>query len=109
MIGRLQLDGFVISETKLDSSFSSAQFLIGGYEITNCRDRDKSWSGLIEFFKKGIITNRLKDLETNIRKTIYTEITYLRKGGMYVSFPFFSFGFVCTDHHLPQTLILLTS
>ena len=29
MIGRLQLDHFVISETKLDSSFPSAQFHIG--------------------------------------------------------------------------------
>ena len=49
MIGRLQLDYFVISETKLDSSFASAQFHIGNYEIRNRRDRDKSGSGLIEF------------------------------------------------------------
>ena len=79
----------MISETKLDSSFSSAQFLIGGYETTNCRDRDKSWGGLIEFFKKGIITNRLKDLETNIRKTIYTEITVSKKRWYVCIFSFF--------------------
>ena len=35
MTGRLQLDYFVISETKLDSSFPSAQFHIGDYEIRN--------------------------------------------------------------------------
>ena len=52
MIGRLQLDYFVISETKLDSSFPSAQFHIGDYEIRNCRDRDKSGGGLTEFVKK---------------------------------------------------------
>ena len=52
MIGRLQLDYFVINETKLDFSFPSAQFHIGGYEIRNCRDRDKSRGGLIEFVKK---------------------------------------------------------
>ena len=49
MIGRLQLHYFVISETMLDSSFLSAQFHIGDYEIRNRRDRDKSGSGLIEF------------------------------------------------------------
>ena len=32
MIGRLPLDYFVISETKLDSSFPSAQFRIGAKE-----------------------------------------------------------------------------
>ena len=56
MIGRLQLDYSVISKTKLDSSFPSAQFHIGDYEIKNCRDRDKSGGGLTEFVKKGIIT-----------------------------------------------------
>ena len=55
MISRLLLDYFVISETKLDSSFPSPQFHIGDYEIRNCRDRDKSGGGLIEFVKKGTI------------------------------------------------------
>ena len=67
MIGRLQLDCSVIRETKLDSSFPSAQFHIGDDEIRNRRDRDKSGGGLIEFVKKGIITKRLKDLETNLK------------------------------------------
>ena len=48
MAGRLQLDYFVISETKLDSSFPSAQFHIGDYEIRNRWDREKSGCGLIE-------------------------------------------------------------
>ena len=59
MIGRLQLDYFVIGETKLDSSFPSSQFQIGEYEIRNPRDRDKSRGGLIEFVKKGIITKKI--------------------------------------------------
>ena len=79
MIGRVQLDYFVISETKLDSSFPSAQFHIGDYEIRNRRDRNKSGGGLIEFVKKGIITKRLKDLETNLSETICTEITISKK------------------------------
>ena len=52
LIGRLQLDCFVISETKLDSSFLSAQFHIADYEIRNRRDRSKSGGGLIEYVKK---------------------------------------------------------
>ena len=79
MIGRLQLDYFVISETKLDSSFPSAQFHIGDYEIRNRRDRNKSGGGLIEFVKKGIITKKLKDLETNLIKTICSEKTIAKK------------------------------
>ena len=70
LIGRLQLDYFVISETKFDSSFPSAQFHVGDYEIRNRRNRNKSGGGLIEFVKKGITTKRLKDLETNLSETI---------------------------------------
>ena len=74
-----QLDYFVISETKLDPRFSSAQFHLGDHEITNCRDRDKSGGGLIEFVKKEIITKRLNDLEINLNETICTEITISQK------------------------------
>ena len=52
LIGRLQLDCFVISETKLDSSFLSAQFHIADHEIRNRWDGSKSGGGLIEFVKK---------------------------------------------------------
>ena len=79
LIGRLQLDYFVISETRLDSSFPSAQFHIGAYEIRNRRNRNKSGVGLIEFVKKGIISKRLKDLETNLSETICTEIPISKK------------------------------
>ena len=48
-IGRLQFDYFVIGETKLDSSFPSAQFHAGDYERRNRRDRNESGVGLIEF------------------------------------------------------------
>ena len=60
VIGKLSLDYFVISETKLDESFPSAQFNISNYEIRNRRDRDKNGGGLIEFVRKGFITKRLK-------------------------------------------------
>ena len=38
----ISLDYFVVSETKLDSSFPSAQFSINGYKVRARRDRDKN-------------------------------------------------------------------
>ena len=73
--GKLSLDYFVISETKLHDSFPSAQFNIGNYEIINRRDRDKNGGGLIEFVRKGFTTKRLKDYETQICETICSEFT----------------------------------
>ena len=63
-IGKLSLDYFVISETRLDESFLPAQFNISNYETRNRRDRDKNGGGLIEFVRKVFITKRLKDYET---------------------------------------------
>ena len=79
VIGKVSLDYFVISETKLDESFPSAQFNISNYEIRNRRDRDKNGGGLIEFVRKGFITKRLKYYETQICENICSEFTYLRK------------------------------
>ena len=42
IIGRLQLDFFVINETKLDSSLPSAQLQKEDYEIRKRKDRDES-------------------------------------------------------------------
>ena len=77
--GKLSLDYFVISETKLDESFPSAQFNISNYEIRNRRDRDKNGGGLIEFVRKGFITKRLKDYETQICETICSEFTISKR------------------------------
>ena len=38
VVGKLQLDYFFLSETKLDDSFPSAQFYIENFEIGNRRD-----------------------------------------------------------------------
>ena len=75
VIGKMSLDYLVISETKLDESFPSAQFNISNYEIRNRRDRDKNGGGLIEFVRKGFITKRLKDYETQFCETICSEFT----------------------------------
>ena len=64
--GKLQLDYFVLSETKIDEGFPSAQFNIHDYEIRNRRDRDKHRGELIEFVRKGFITKRMKEHETKL-------------------------------------------
>ena len=55
----LQLEYFVISETKLDDSFPSAQFAIENYKIRARRDRDGHGGGLIRFVKRGINCKRV--------------------------------------------------
>ena len=75
----LQLEYFVISETKLDDSFPSTQFAIENYEIRARRDRDGYAGGLIEFVKRRIICKRVKQFETVISESIYSEITISRK------------------------------
>ena len=52
VLGKLELDYFLLSETKLDDSFPSAQFYIENFEIRNRSDRDKNGGGLIEFVIK---------------------------------------------------------
>ena len=79
VIGKLSLDYFVISETKLDESFPSAQFNINNYGIRNRRDRDKNGGGLIEFVRKGFITKRLIDYEIQICETICSDFTISKK------------------------------
>ena len=79
VIGKLSLNYFVISETKLHESFPSAQFNISNYEIRNGRDRDKNGGGLIKFVRKGFITKRLKDYRAQICETICSEFTVSKK------------------------------
>ena len=60
VIGRLSVDYSVISKTKLDESFPSAQSNISKYEIRNRSNKDKNGTELIEFVGKSFITKRLK-------------------------------------------------
>ena len=84
MLRDLQLEVFVLSETKLseaklDESFSSAHFAIENYKIRVRRDRYGHEGGLIEFVKRGIICERVKQLETVISESICSEIAISRK------------------------------
>ena len=76
IILELSLDYLVLSETKIDQSFPTAQFYIKRYEVRAGRDRDKHGSGLIEFVKNGFfISKRLKESEAKQGESICSELT----------------------------------
>ena len=75
----LQLEYFVISETKLDDSFPSAQFAIENYKIRARRGRDGHRGGLIGFVKRGINCKRVNQFKTVVSESICSEITISRK------------------------------
>ena len=75
VFGKLQLGCFILSETKIDKRFPSAQFNIHDYEIRNRRDSHKHGGGL----RKGFITERMKEYETKLSETISTEFTVSKK------------------------------
>ena len=60
----LSLDDYLIlSETKIDESFPTAQFNVEGYKIRARRDQDKYVGDLIEFVRRGLICKKLRDYE----------------------------------------------
>ena len=69
----------VLSKTKLDDSFPSAQFNLPNYEIRVRRERDQNGGGLIEFVQKGFICKRLKIFESRKSECICSEITISKK------------------------------
>ena len=76
---------FILSETKVDSSFPSVQFAIDNYKIKARRDRNCNGGGLIEYVRKGIISRSLKEYETLHSETICSEITISKKKWLYIS------------------------
>ena len=60
----VSINYYIISKTKLDSSFPNAQLTISNYEIRARKDRDKHRRGLIEFVRKGLIWKRLRKYES---------------------------------------------
>ena len=85
IIQYLNLDYFVLSETKIDSSFPSSQFAIDNYEMKTRRDRNCNGGGIIEYVRKCIINRRLKEYETLHRETTCSEITISKKKWLSIS------------------------
>ena len=64
-----------MSETKLDESFSTAQFTLEGYEIRSRKDRGKYGGGLIEFIKNGFICKTIPEYTSDRIECICSEFT----------------------------------
>ena len=84
IIQYLNLDYFILNETKIDSSFQSAQSAIDNYEIKACRDTKCNGGGLIDYVRKGI-TRSSKEYETPHSETTCSEITISKKKWLYIS------------------------
>ena len=61
----LLFDYFVLSETKINDSFPSAQFGMSGYEIRARRDRDRMGEMNNRICKKGSNLQKIKSLRNN--------------------------------------------
>ena len=58
LIQDIPLNYLVLSETKLEKSFPTAQFHIPQYEKRARKDRNKYWGGLIKYLEKGVICKK---------------------------------------------------
>ena len=54
------IDILVLTETKLDSSFSSNQFILGGYSKPFRLDRNRNGGGLLVYIREDIPCKELK-------------------------------------------------
>ena len=75
----MQFEYFVISERKLEHSFPYAQFKLADYEIRARRGKDRDGDGITECVRKSMIYKRLKELETILSESIFSELTISSK------------------------------
>ena len=90
IIQYLNLDYFVSSETRIVSTFPSAEFAIDNYKIKACRDRNCNGGRLIGYVRKGIISRKLKENKLLTVKLLVQKYQSQRKNG---------FILVSTDRH----------
>ena len=70
------VDILVVSESKLDDSFPSAQFQVEGYKLYR-KDRDSNGGGLIMYVRNGLTSRQRTDLETEQTECVqYICISY---------------------------------
>lgn len=79
-------DVFVVGETKLDSTFTNAQFFIENYFQPERSDVSSRSGGLIEYVRKGIIHKRMHDYELKHFESIASVITANKKHWFVLSF-----------------------
>ena len=75
----LQLNYFVLSETKLDKSFPTSQFHLKRYKIRSRKDRNKYGGGLLQYVKKSLLCHRLIEYELQSVECICSELIIARQ------------------------------
>ena len=68
----------MISETKIDESFPTSQFLIDGFSSPYRLDRNADGGGILVYFKNNIITKSLKTINLS-NETIFIEMNLRSK------------------------------
>ena len=75
------VDILLISETKFDSSFPTAQFLDNGF-LTYRRDRNRNGVGMLLYIREDIPSNLLNTMNLlNIIEDFHIEIRMRKKNG----------------------------
>ena len=49
----------LISATKLDESFPACQFLMNGYRVTFCFDKNGNWGGILLYIREDVTSKLL--------------------------------------------------
>ena len=79
-------DVLVIAETKIDSTFTNAQFFLDDYYEPTRKDFSKYSGGIIEYVRKGVIRKRLSDFELKSFESISSEIVIAKRKWFLLSF-----------------------
>ena len=77
------VDIMMISETKLDNTFPTGQFLLDGFNEPIRLDRNKNGGSILLFIGEGIPTKVLS-FETSPIKGFFIEIIFTKRNGFYV-------------------------
>ena len=79
-------DILVIAETKIDATFTNAQFFLEDYYEPTRKDFSKNSGGIIEYIRKGVIRKRLPDFELKSFESISSEIVIKKRKWFLLSF-----------------------
>ena len=80
VVAKVLIDILCVDETKLDESFPDSQFLIENYQFPPFRrDRNSKVGGKIVYVRKGLISKKLKQFESEFIETICIEIKISKK------------------------------
>ena len=79
-------DILTLAETKIDSEFKDAEFILDGYYRPQRKDFSSNSGGLIQYVRNGIIYSPKPEFELNNFESISTELTFNKQKWLLLSF-----------------------